>query len=124
MHERDRMMTATLAPLGLEKGKPFAPAEREKRLIADSAFMSMNISYDKRFPDWSYRKDANGPTWFSWTPNTTLNSMNAPITYTGGHHGAREVRGRSFEIGAAAFVSKLAHGDLLSAIRGLCVDRG
>jgi hypothetical protein len=67
--ERDRMMTATLAPLGLEKGKPFAPAEREKKLIADSALMAMNISYDKRFPDSYYRKDANGPTWFSWTPN-------------------------------------------------------
>ena len=35
-----------------------------------------------------------------------------------------EVRERSLELGAAAFVSKLAHGDLLSAIRGLCVDRG
>ena len=58
VHERDRMMTAMLAPLGLEKGKPFAPAEREKKLIADGAFMSMNISYTKRCPDWSYCKDA------------------------------------------------------------------
>jgi len=30
-----------------------------------------------------------------------------------------EVRARSFAVGAAAFVSKLAHGDLLSAIRRL-----
>ena len=34
------------------------------------------------------------------------------------------VRGRSFEFGAAAFVSKLAHGDLLSTIRRLCIDSG
>jgi DNA-binding NarL/FixJ family response regulator len=33
-----------------------------------------------------------------------------------------EVRERSFEVGAAAFVSKLADGDLLSAVRRLCVD--
>jgi hypothetical protein len=49
VHERDRMMTAMLAPLGLEKGKPFAPADREKKLLADGALigelMSMNISY-------------------------------------------------------------------------------
>ena len=62
VHERDRMMTAMLAPLGLEKGKPFAPAAREKRLLTDGALigelMSMNISYSKRFPDSYYRKDA------------------------------------------------------------------
>ena len=62
VHERDRMMTAMLAPLGLEKGKPFAPAEREKKLLADGALigelMSMNISYAKRFRDSYYRKDA------------------------------------------------------------------
>ncbi len=33
-----------------------------------------------------------------------------------------KVRERSLAVGAAAFVSKLAHGDLLSAIRRLCVD--
>jgi DNA-binding NarL/FixJ family response regulator len=33
-----------------------------------------------------------------------------------------KVRERSLAFGAAAFVSKLAHGDLLSAIRRLCVD--
>ena len=33
-----------------------------------------------------------------------------------------EVREQSFVVGAAAFVSKLAHGDLLSAITCLCVD--
>ncbi|MGE8064796.1 DUF1254 domain-containing protein [Pseudomonas sp. NPDC089569] len=60
--ERDRMMTAMLAPLGLEKGKPFQPGEREKKLLIDGALMgelmSMNISYAKRFPDSYYRQDA------------------------------------------------------------------
>src|SRR5262249_16663865 len=32
---RDRMMTAMLAPLGLEKGKPFKPGDREKKLLID-----------------------------------------------------------------------------------------
>ncbi len=32
------------------------------------------------------------------------------------------VREQSLAVGAAAFVSKMAHGDLLSAIRRLCVD--
>jgi hypothetical protein len=62
VHERDRMMTAMLAPLGLEEGRPFAPAEREKKLLADGALigelMSMNISNPKRFPDSYYRNDA------------------------------------------------------------------
>ena len=36
-----------------------------------------------------------------------------------------DVRQRSFEVGASAFVSKLAcDGDLLSTIKRLCVDRG
>jgi DNA-binding NarL/FixJ family response regulator len=35
-----------------------------------------------------------------------------------------DITDRSFAVGASAFVSKLAHGDLLSAIRRLCVERG
>ena len=35
-----------------------------------------------------------------------------------------DVRERSFVVGAAAFVPKLAHGDLLSTIRRLCAERG
>jgi hypothetical protein len=51
-----------LAPLGLEKGKPFKPAEREAKLLTDGPvmgeLMSMNISFVKRFPDSYYRDDA------------------------------------------------------------------
>jgi DNA-binding NarL/FixJ family response regulator len=35
-----------------------------------------------------------------------------------------DIRERSFEVGASAFVSKMATGDLLSAIKRLCVDPG
>ena len=35
-----------------------------------------------------------------------------------------DITEQSFAVGASAFVSKLAHGDLLSAIRRLCVERG
>jgi hypothetical protein len=55
-------MMAMLAPLGLEKGKPFNPAERERKLLTDGAqmgeLMAMNMSFAKRFPDTYYRKDA------------------------------------------------------------------
>ena len=36
----------------------------------------------------------------------------------------RDIRERSFEVGASAFVSKMSTGDLLSAIKRLCDDRG
>src|SRR5262249_12821390 len=39
VHERDRMMTAMLAPLGLEKGKAFNPGEREKKILSDGTLM-------------------------------------------------------------------------------------
>ena len=62
VHERDRMMMAMLAPLGLEKGKPFKPADREKQILTEGArmgeLMSMNLSFAKRFPDSYYRDDA------------------------------------------------------------------
>lgn len=62
VQERDRMIMAMLAPLGIEKGKPFKPDERSKKLLTDGALMgelmSMNISYAKRFPDSYYRDDA------------------------------------------------------------------
>ena len=34
----------------------------------------------------------------------------------------RDIRERSFEVGASAFVSKMSTGDLLSAIKRLCDD--
>lgn len=37
--ERDQVMLATLKPLGIEKGKPFRPDERQKRLLELGAAM-------------------------------------------------------------------------------------
>jgi len=62
VQERDRMITAMLAPLGIEKGKKFEPDEHQARLLTDGALigelMSMNISYAKRFPNSYYRPDS------------------------------------------------------------------
>jgi hypothetical protein len=62
VEERDRMMMAMLAPLGIEQGKPFAPDERQAKLLTDGALMgelmSMNISFGKRFQNSYYRDDA------------------------------------------------------------------
>jgi hypothetical protein len=55
------MITAMLAPLGLEKDKKFQPSERNARLLTEGALMgelmSMNISYAKRFENSYYRPD-------------------------------------------------------------------
>lgn len=60
---RDRMMVAMLAPLGIEKGKPFSPDDRQKKLLLQGAevgeLMAMNFSFNKRFEGAKYRPDAN-----------------------------------------------------------------
>ena len=40
--ERDRIMLATLVPLGIEKGKPFNPDERQKKILHGSVAASAN----------------------------------------------------------------------------------
>ncbi|MQR00994.1 DUF1254 domain-containing protein [Glaciimonas soli] len=60
---RDRMMMAMLIPLGIEKGKPFSPDNRQKELLQQGAevgeLMAMNFSFNKRFEGAKYRPDAN-----------------------------------------------------------------
>jgi len=50
--ERDRFFMAMLKPLGIEKGKPFAPDDRQKRILEEGArlghAMSQNISFASR----------------------------------------------------------------------------
>ncbi|WP_292622865.1 DUF1254 domain-containing protein [Mesorhizobium sp.] len=52
--ERDRMMLAMLIPLGIEKGKPFSPDERQKKILDAAAdvgeLMARANGYAKRFP--------------------------------------------------------------------------
>jgi hypothetical protein len=61
VEERDRMIMAMLAPLGIEKGKKFQPTERQTKLLTEGALigelMSMNISFAKRFENSYYRPD-------------------------------------------------------------------
>ena len=58
---RDRMMMAMLVPLGIEKGKPFTPDERQKKILIQGAeigeLMAMNFSFHKRFEGIRYRPD-------------------------------------------------------------------
>ncbi|MBD9448126.1 DUF1214 domain-containing protein [Rhizobium sp. RHZ01] len=52
VEERDRFFMAMLKPLGIEKGKPFAPDERQKRILEEGArlghAMSQNLSFESR----------------------------------------------------------------------------
>jgi hypothetical protein len=52
VHERDRIMLATLKPLGIERGKPFQPDAREKKILEDASrvgeAMARSLSYAKR----------------------------------------------------------------------------
>jgi hypothetical protein len=52
--ERDRIMLAMLVPLGIAKGQPFAPDERQQHILTEAAavgeVMARANSYAKRFP--------------------------------------------------------------------------
>lgn len=55
VEERDRFFMAWLRNLGIEKGKPFAPNERQKKILIVAAEkgqqMAMANSFEKRFAD-------------------------------------------------------------------------
>jgi hypothetical protein len=61
--ERDRMIMAMLRPLGIEKGKPFNPDERQKRILTEGAvageLMAQANSFVTREPGARYRPDTN-----------------------------------------------------------------
>ena len=50
-----------LKPLGIEKGKPFAPDDRQKKILEEAAFigeaMAKANSFEKRFADARYRPE-------------------------------------------------------------------
>ena len=63
VEDRDRFFYAMLRDLGIEKGKPFKPDERQTKLFEDAALLGEEISreltYEKRFiPNNRYRPDA------------------------------------------------------------------
>ncbi len=69
---RDRMMMAMLAPLGIEKGKPFQPDERQTKLLVKGAeigeLMASNNSFNKRLEGARYRPDAKWDYVLSFDP--------------------------------------------------------
>src|SRR5260370_34736506 len=62
VEDRDRFFMAMLMPLGIEKGKPFQPDERQTRILTEGAFvgeaMAKANTFDMRFRDIRYRPDA------------------------------------------------------------------
>ena len=44
VHERDRMMVAMLKPLGLEKGKPFTPDSRQRKILEQAAVVGESMA--------------------------------------------------------------------------------
>lgn len=60
---RDLFFHAMLRPLGLEKGKPFKPDERQTRILTEAALvgeaMAKANSADRRFAGSKYRPDAH-----------------------------------------------------------------
>lgn len=65
VHERDRFHMAMLKQLGIEKGKPFAPDERQRELLEEAAIvgekMAMAFAFDryKRDEAVRYRDDSH-----------------------------------------------------------------
>lgn len=59
VQDRDRFFVAMLRPLGIERGKPFNPDERQRRILLEGAkvgeLMAMANSFDKRFAGSRYR---------------------------------------------------------------------
>jgi hypothetical protein len=68
--ERDRFFMAMLKPLGIEKGKPFAPDDRQKRILEEGARlghdMAQNISFASRL--------AGSPAYKNWVNVFVLNT--------------------------------------------------
>lgn len=61
--ERDHFFLEMLKPLGIVKGRPFAPDARQKTLLEQGALvgeaMAKANTYDRRFANVKYRKDAD-----------------------------------------------------------------
>jgi hypothetical protein len=75
---RDIFFHAMLRPLGLEKGKPFKPDARQKKILTDAALVGeamakANIA-DRRFAGGKYRPTHTGTSRCSWTPTIPAHS--------------------------------------------------
>lgn len=63
VEDRDRFFLAMLKPLGIEKGKPFQPDERQKKILTDAALvgeaMVKALAFNKRAEGALYRPDTH-----------------------------------------------------------------
>lgn len=63
VHDRDRFFMAMLRPLGIVKGKPFEPNERQTKILTEAALVGESMakanSFDKRIEGARYRPDCN-----------------------------------------------------------------
>ena len=90
VEDRDRFFMAMLMPLGIEKGKPFQPDARQKKILTEGAFVGEAMvkaeSFDTRLPNLRYAtRSGSNPSWLR-TPfrtwRTTANSISAPPIHT------------------------------------------
>jgi hypothetical protein len=78
VEERDRFFHAMLKPLGIEKGQPFAPTERQKAILEEAVFvgepMAIAIAFERRDGLGHY---ADGTNWtIALTTSTTQRENN------------------------------------------------
>jgi hypothetical protein len=63
VEERDRFFMASLIPLGIEKGKPFEPNTRQKKLLEEAVFVGEAMAgannFHSRFPAGFYAENTN-----------------------------------------------------------------
>jgi hypothetical protein len=61
--DRDRFFMAMLKPLGIEKGKPFQPDDRQRKILTEAIVVGEQMakanSFDKRFPGSRYQPGAH-----------------------------------------------------------------
>ena len=61
IEERDRFFHEMLAPLGIEKGKPFKPTAKQRKTLTEAALvgeaMAKANTFERRLPGMMYRKD-------------------------------------------------------------------
>ena len=74
VHERDRYWMAMLKPLGIEKGKPFNPDERQKKILIEAALVGeamakANDFFNPRIEDSHYVKGSMWEYATVCTPN-------------------------------------------------------
>ena len=87
VEDRDRFFMAMLRPLGIEKGKPFQPDERQKKILTEGAFVGEAMAKANTF-DMRFRTSATVPTRTGSTSSystpcrtcrTTANSMSGAL---------------------------------------------